>query len=470
MFAMFANEDSHGMFEGGTWVFSGAGSYYCWLAWTDSSINWNADATTSITYNCANATECYAAQNSNINQGAGTNMTVTITALGWRARARNRSHVSYGGTTAATNPNVVDGASTVAYGTFPFQTKETSTIGGYQDFEEIAAPANPAANTARFYAKDNGSGVTKLYYRDSAGTETEVGGAGGGATLGANTFTGQQLVQANTIQPFKAVRTGTGQTQIGITSGGTNAWESAVINAERWNGSTGTPSVLSSGMDILTFNGAAWQSGSYNGGVYEAAGTFGLDADGAHGSGSVPGRWYFSTTPSGSTSPVERLNINANGSIVIGTAALATNATAGFLYIPTMAGTPTGAPTAYTGRAPLTYDSTGQKLYFYTGGSWVQVGGGSGGISRTVVVTSGNTTMGSAASTDYVYFVAGLHTMSLPTAVGNTNKYVVKNNHSANITVDTAGAENVEGVASISIPPESSFEFVSDNTNWWIIG
>ena len=46
----------------------------------------------------------------------------------------------------------------------------------YQDFEDIVAPANPASDGARLYAKDD-AGVTKLCYRDSAGTEACVGDA-----------------------------------------------------------------------------------------------------------------------------------------------------------------------------------------------------------------------------------------------------------------------------------------------------
>jgi len=49
---------------------------------------------------------------------------------------------------------------------------------GSFDFPEIATPEDPAANFARVYSKDDG-GTTKLYFRDSAGTETEIGGAGG---------------------------------------------------------------------------------------------------------------------------------------------------------------------------------------------------------------------------------------------------------------------------------------------------
>jgi hypothetical protein len=88
---------------------------------------------------------------------------------------------------------------------------------------------------------------------------------------------------------------------------------------------------------------------------------------------------------------------------------------------------------------------------------------------RTVVVTSGSATMGASPSTDYFYFVAGAHTMSLPAAAANTNRYTVKNNHSANITIDTAGAETVEGAASISIAPEESVDLISNGTDWFVV-
>ncbi len=63
-----------------------------------------------------------------------------------------------------------------------------------------------------------------------------------------------------------------------------------------------------------------------------------------------------------------RLQADANGNVVVGTAALATNAANGFFYIPSSAGAPTGTPTAFTGRVPLHYDSTNHKLYIYNGG------------------------------------------------------------------------------------------------------
>lgn len=55
--------------------------------------------------------------------------------------------------------------------------------------------------------------------------------------------------------------------------------------------------------------------------------------------------------------------------IVIGEqAALATNATTGFMWIPTSAGTPTGVPSSYTGKVAMEYDTTNNKICIYNGG------------------------------------------------------------------------------------------------------
>lgn len=75
------------------------------------------------------------------------------------------------------------------------------------------------------------------------------------------------------------------------------------------------------------------------------------------------------------TNSTERMRVDANGNVVAGaSAALATNATNGFLYVPTCAGTPTGTPTAVTGMAPIVVNTTNNKLYFYSGGAWRDAG------------------------------------------------------------------------------------------------
>lgn len=67
----------------------------------------------------------------------------------------------------------------------------------------------------------------------------------------------------------------------------------------------------------------------------------------------------------------ERLPDGLNDTIVGGgDAALATNATHGFLQVPTMAGTPTGTPATVAGHVALVFDTSGNKLWVYDGG-WI---------------------------------------------------------------------------------------------------
>jgi len=59
--------------------------------------------------------------------------------------------------------------------------------------------------------------------------------------------------------------------------------------------------------------------------------------------------------------------VNLEGATLLGTAALASGAVNGFLHLATTNGTPTGTPTTFSGRAPLVYDTTNNKLWFYNG-------------------------------------------------------------------------------------------------------
>lgn len=60
-----------------------------------------------------------------------------------------------------------------------------------------------------------------------------------------------------------------------------------------------------------------------------------------------------------------RLNVATNGDFygVAGT----TGMTGGFIHVPSAAGAPIGAPTAHSGRTPIYYDTTNNKLYAYNG-------------------------------------------------------------------------------------------------------
>ena len=71
------------------------------------------------------------------------------------------------------------------------------------------------------------------------------------------------------------------------------------------------------------------------------------------------------------TNATQRMQISADGNVFVGTAALATTATAGFPWIPSCAGIPTGAPTApYTNAAAMVVDTTNNRLYVRVGSTW----------------------------------------------------------------------------------------------------
>lgn len=97
-------------------------------------------------------------------------------------------------------------------------------------------------------------------------------------------------------------------------------------------------------------------------------------------SGGTAQRWLIGTNISvldsiefrNQTAGANVLTLDRLGNIVPGSGALATNATNGFTYIETCAGTPTGVPTTFTGRVATIYDTSNNKLYVYNG-AWKSV-------------------------------------------------------------------------------------------------
>lgn len=95
-------------------------------------------------------------------------------------------------------------------------------------------------------------------------------------------------------------------------------------------------------------------------------------------------------------------------------------------------------------------------------------GGGGSGITRSVNSVTTATTAGATASTDYVYFVTNATTLTLPTAVSNTNRYSIKNTNTGTsvVTIATTSSQTIDGVTTQTLAANQSIDLISNNTNW----
>lgn len=128
-----------------------------------------------------------------------------------------------------------------------------------------------------------------------------------------------------------------------------------------------------------------------------------------------------------------------------------------------------GAQVSWLSDVNMTYNGSDTSYCIAT---LIQAGTASGapGIIRSVNSVSTATTAGSTMATDYVYLVSGTTTLTLPTAVGNTNLYTVKNTGVATVTIATTSAQTIDGSSSASLPvANTSLDLISDGSNWRIV-
>lgn len=144
---------------------------------------------------------------------------------------------------------------------------------------------------------------------------------------------------------------------------------------------------------------------------------------------------------------------------------IATDTTTG-----TKIGTATSQKLGFFNATPVV-QQTGDIITALSNLGLVTSGTVTGGITRSVSSISTPTTAGATASTDYVYLVSGTTTLTLPTAVGNTNRYTVKNvDASLTTTIATTSAQTIDGSASATLPvSNTSVDLISNGSNWAII-
>lgn len=101
--------------------------------------------------------------------------------------------------------------------------------------------------------------------------------------------------------------------------------------------------------------------------------------------------------------------------------------------------------------------------------SWATVSGS--GITRSVNNISSTASAGATASTDYVYNVtSGTFTLTMPTAVSNTNRYTIKQSGTGILTIATTSSQTIDGSTTYTISKQyQAIDLISDGTNWIIV-
>ena len=158
-------------------------------------------------------------------------------------------------------------------------------------------------------------------------------------------------------------------------------------------------------------------------------------------------------------------NIDVTGQVIslTGQVAVANGGTGASTLTGALIGNGTSPVTSVTGTA-------GQILRRNLADTAYEFYSASLGYSRSINSVSTNTAAGSTAATDYIYLVTGITTITLPTAVGNTNLYSIKNVGNNTVSVTTIGGQTIDGSSTITLPVKyTSLDFISDGTNWNIV-
>lgn len=288
-------------------------------------------------------------------------------------------------TTATTNYGFY---SNIASGTNRWNFFANGTADNY-----FAGPVQLSAGTVSAPALSRFGDTNTGIYFPAADT---IGFVEGGTEImridasGRTIFGSSSYLQVNTYSAGEPLSV-YGASNPGIQLGdyANNQFGGALNLSKSRSGTVGTNTIVSNG-DVLgniIFNGA-------NGTAFSQAAVIQSAADGAPSSTSMPGRIVFSTTPSGTTTPSERMRIDSSGNVGIGASSISSDVKL--------------AVTAASNSRITNYADTNHRQFIYSNGtSGAQASGiGQGGyLDRT----SGGTWSGTksfASFPAYSLFIA----------------------------------------------------------------
>ncbi len=179
------------------------------------------------------------------------------------------------------------------------------------------------------------------------------------------------------------------------------------------------------------------------------------------------GDWQFNFSGSSNGTNINTyLQINGTNNYLIGETG--SKSSSGSIIIPLIAGNTVAIVPDTT---EVFYGASGTTIVNMFSGVKLNLSASSSGITRSVNSISTATTAGSASSTDYVYLVSGTTTLTLPTAVGNTNLYTIKNVGTNTISIATTSSQTIDGSSSpitLSVA-NTSIDLISNGSNWNIV-
>ena len=94
---------------------------------------------------------------------------------------------------------------------------------------------------------------------------------------------------------------------------------------------------------------------------------------------------------------------------------------------------------------------------------------GGAGTSRSISTVAVSSVIADTAATDIVVIASAGIQLTLPTAVGNTNLYTLKNIAASSIFVGTTGGQTIDSDTNLILATQyTAVDLISDNANWHI--
>lgn len=88
-------------------------------------------------------------------------------------------------------------------------------------------------------------------------------------------------------------------------------------------------------------------------------------------------------------------------------------------------------------------------------------------MSRSIAPSATALTLAAPAGQDVVTILtAAAAVPTLPTAVGNSTHYTIKNNSGGSITPATTSSQTIDGVAPAALANKAAVRLISDGANW----